>query len=140
MLHPRLARILTVGLGLSLGAAHTARAQSYQVTTYPLHFETGKSTLDTGDQETVRAVASVMKNNPNLVATIIGKADTQGSAELNEKLSQRRSEAVFEALAHENNVPESRVEIRWTGEKLPFVSTADEEAERMNRLVEIVVR
>ncbi len=40
--------------------------------------------------------------------------DTVGSQELNEKLSQRRAQAVFEALVYTNKVPENRVELKWT--------------------------
>ena len=61
-----------------------------------------------------------MQSNPELVATIVGKADAVGSKELNEKLSQRRAEAVFDALVYTHHVPENRVEMRWTGEHLPY--------------------
>ena len=85
-------------------------------------------------------MAAAMQGDPALIATIEGKADTVGSQELNEKLSQRRTQAVFEALVYTNKVPENRVELKWTGEQLPTVSTADEEALRTNRVVEIFVR
>jgi outer membrane protein OmpA-like peptidoglycan-associated protein len=81
-----------------------------------------------------------MAQNPNLTATIVGKADTVGSAEFNEHLAQQRAQQVFEALVYTNKVPEDRVSIRYTGEHLPLVSTADEEAERMNRVVAIVLQ
>jgi outer membrane protein OmpA-like peptidoglycan-associated protein len=58
---------------------------------------------------------------------------------LNEKLSQRRAEAVFDALVYSNHVSENRVEMRWTGEHLPYLSTADEKEEMLNRVVEIIV-
>ena len=38
-----------------------------------------------------------------------------------------------------NKVPENRVQLRWTGERLPFISTADEEAESHNRMAAIIV-
>ena len=107
--------------------------------TYPVHFETGKFAVVAEDADTVRAVASKMKNDPNLVATLVGKADTVGSSELNEHLAQKRAEAVFEALVYTNGVPEQRVEIRFTGERVPVVSTADEQAEVQNRMVAIVL-
>jgi outer membrane protein OmpA-like peptidoglycan-associated protein len=73
------------------------------------------------------------------VATIIGKTDSIGSAEFNEHLSQRRAEAVFEALVYTHKVPEDRVRLHWTGERLPYVSTADEQAASQNRMVAIIV-
>jgi outer membrane protein OmpA-like peptidoglycan-associated protein len=87
----------------------------------------------------VRAMASKMKNDPNLVATLVGKADTVGSSELNEHLAQKRAQTVFEALVYTNGVPEQRVEIRFTGEHVPVVPTADEQADVQNRMVAIVL-
>jgi outer membrane protein OmpA-like peptidoglycan-associated protein len=125
-------------------AGFAALAQSTQElppgsTTYPIRFPTGSSALGSEDQDTIRAVASKMKNPSNVNATIISKADTVGSADFNNHLSQRRTEAVFEALVYANNVPENRVEMHWTGEHLPFVAIGDEQAELQNRVVVIVL-
>jgi len=43
-------------------------------------------------------------------------------------------------LVYTNKVPEDRVAIRFTGERLPLVATADQEEERMNRVVAIVLQ
>ena len=80
-----------------------------------------------------------MQSTPAFVATIIGKSDSVGSAEFNEHLSQRRAEAVFGALVYTHKVPENQVRLQWTGEHLPYVSTADEQAEAQNRMVAIIV-
>jgi len=108
--------------------------------TYPVHFPTGGVTLGPEDQETIRGVASKMMNSPSLFATIIGKADTVGSSDLNERIAEKRAQAVFEALVYTNKVPETRVAVRWTGEHVPVVSTADEQAEMQNRVVAIIVQ
>ena len=81
----------------------------------------------------------MMQRTPTFVATIVGKTDSAGSADFNEHLSQRRAEAVFEALVYANKVPEDRVQLRWTGERLPFKSAAEEEAESHNRMAAIIV-
>jgi len=130
---------------MSLFAAYAAVAQQPQQlppgsTTYPVHFATGSSQLGPEDQDTIRGVASKMLGAPNLTATIIGKADSVGSAELNEHLAEKRAQAVFEALVNTNKVPENRVDMHFTGERLPFVSTADEQAESQNRVVAIILR
>ena len=91
------------------------------------------------DQDHIRVVATMMQSTPTFVATILGKTDSAGSADYNEHLSQQRAEAVFEALVYTNKVPENRVQLHWTGERLPFVSTADEQAESQNRMVAIIV-
>jgi OOP family OmpA-OmpF porin len=133
---------LAIAASLSLFVGYTASSQTQQpgARAYPVHFPTGSDKLDAADQNTIRGVAGSMQSNPELNATIIGKADTVGSAEFNEKLAQQRAEAVFSALVYTNHVPENRVEIRWTGERLPYLSTEDEKEEMLNRVVEIIVR
>jgi len=112
-------------------AAHAATAQQTQpnCTTNFVYFATGSHALTPEDLDHIRDVATMMQSTPSFVATIVGKTDSVGSADFNEHLSQRRAEAVFEALVYANKVPENRVQLRWTGERLPFISAADEEAE-----------
>jgi OmpA-OmpF porin, OOP family len=105
-----------------------------------LAFDTGGAALQGHDQDTVRGVASSMKSNPGLNATIIGKADTVGSPEFNEKLRKRRAVAVYDALVHDSNIAENRVQMRWTGEQVPYTLKEDQKPELLNRLVEIVVQ
>jgi outer membrane protein OmpA-like peptidoglycan-associated protein len=138
-------RVLAVVGAMSLFAACAAVAQQTQQlppgsVTYPVHFPTGSSQLGPEDQDTIRAVASKMMGNSALTATIVGKADTVGSAELNEKLAEKRAQAVFEALVYTNKVPESRVDMHFTGERVPVVSTEDEQASLQNRVVSIILR
>jgi OOP family OmpA-OmpF porin len=147
MSRTRVATLLATAAAISLLLIHNGGAQNTEPETlqpgarvYPVHFPTGGSKLDTSDQETIRGIASSIKSNPSLSATIIGRADTVGSPELNEKLSEQRSQAVFEALVNTNQVPESRVEMKWTGEHMPYLSTADEQEEMLNRVVEVIVR
>jgi OmpA-OmpF porin, OOP family len=142
----RTTRRLIVALGaISLFTGYAATAQQVQElpkgsNTYPVHFPTGSYQLDGADQDTIRGVAAVMRRTPTLTATIIGKTDAVGSADFNHHLSEQRARAIFEALVYTNKVPEDRVELRWTGEHLPFVSTADEQAESLNRVVAIILQ
>ena len=130
---------------VSLFAAYGAMAQGVAQqppgsNAFPVHFATGAYKLQSQDKDTVRGVAAKMAQNPNLTATIVGKADTVGSPEFNQHLAQQRAEQVFQALVYTYKVPEDRVTMRFTGEHLPLVATADEEAERMNRVVAIVLQ
>ena len=127
---------------MSLFAAYAATAQQTQdlnCTTHFVYFATGSHTLTPEDQNQIRDVAGMMQSTPTFVATIVGKTDSVGSADFNEHLSQRRAEAVFEALVYTNKVPENRVQLRWTGERLPVTSAADEQAESQNRMSAIIV-
>ena len=129
---------------MGLFAVHAPTAQQTQKlppksTTHFIYFSTGSHALTPEDQDRIRDVAGMIQSTPTFVATIIGKADSVGSADFNEHLSQQRAEAVFESLIYTNKVPENRVQLRWTGERLPFSSAADEAAESQNRLVAIIV-
>ena len=124
---------------MGLFAAHAATAQQKHCTTHFVYFSTGSHALTPEDQDHIRDVAAMMQSTPTFVATIVGKTDSVGSADFNEHLSQRRAEAVFEALVYANKVPENRVQLHWTGERLPFISAADEQAESQNRMVAIIV-
>ena len=85
-----------------------------------------------GEAVLAKYVASV-KNTDHKV-TIVGHADnTTGSKEYNEKISQKRAEAV-KAFIVANGIDESRIEVKWEGDSaLPF---ADGDAE-VNRCVVI---
>ena len=127
---------------MGLFATHAATAQQTQppnCTTNFVYFATGSHALTPEEQDHIRNVAVMMQSTPTFVATIVGKTDSVGSADFNEHLSQRRAEAVFEALVYANKVPEDRVQLRWTGERLPFKTAAEEEAESQNRMAAIIV-
>ena len=135
--------LLTAAAVMGLFAAHAATAQQTQnlpqCTTHFVYFSTGSHALTPVDQDHIRDVAAMMRSTPTFVATIVGKTDSAGSADFNEHLSQRRAEAVFEALVYTNKVPENRVQLHWTGERLPVTSAADEQAESQNRMAAIIV-
>jgi hypothetical protein len=46
---------------------------------------------------------------------------------------------LFADQASTNKVPEDRVDLHWNSEHLPFVATADQEAEAQNRVVALIV-
>ena len=89
-------------------ATHAATAQQTQppnCTTNFVYFATGSHALTPEEQNHIRNVAVMMQSTPAFVATIVGKADSVGSAAFNEHLSQLRAEAVFDgALIHGHRV------------------------------------
>src|SRR5579863_4892032 len=124
--------------------AYTGTAQEVKnlppgATAHFIYFPTGGYALDAKDQDQIHDVAGMMQSNPDFVGTILGKTDTVGSTGVNERLSQRRANAVFEALVYDNKVAENRIQMCWTGERLPFISTADQTAEAQNRMAAIIV-
>ncbi len=123
-------------------AACTQQQQSQPAagTTDPVYFDTGSAVMHANDHDTIRGVASMMASNPALTATVIGAADTVGSADYNAQLSQKRAQAVVNELVTVNKVPQNRVSARSVGESQLPVPTADSKPELMNRTVYIFLR
>lgn len=126
-------------LAASSAAAQTQPQQTSQGTIYPISFPTNSVELHQADHETIRGVAAMLQRDPNLTATILGKADAVASPEYNEHLSWKRAQAVYEVLVFQNKIPENRVEMRWTGERVPVVPTAANTPELQNRVVDIIL-
>jgi hypothetical protein len=146
MAKQRVTNSLAAAAIIGFFAVHAATAQQTPSVPLPagstanfVYFATGSYALTPEDQDHIRDVAGMILSTPGVVATIIGKTDTVGSAEFNERLSQRRADAVVEALVYTYKVPAHRVRLHWTGERLPYISTADEQAEAQNRMVAIIV-
>ena len=133
-----------VAASVSFFATYAGTAQEVKnlppgATAHFIYFPTGRYALDAKDQAQIRDVAGMIQSHPDFIATILGKTDSVGSVGFNERLSQRRANAVFEALVYDHKVSENRVQMCWTGERLPFTSTADQTTEAQNRMATIVV-
>ncbi len=101
-------------------------------------FGTDQARLTADGTRTVRKLADVLANNPKRTVLIEGFTDSTGGAAHNMELSQRRAEAVRNALL-EMGVGRERVATRGYGEAYP-VAGNDRAADRqLNRRVEIVL-
>ena len=78
-----------------------------------------------------------MKKNDGTKVMIEGHTDSRGSDEYNEELSQRRAQAVEDALAF-RGVDRDRVEAVGKGEGFPVASNDTRAGRQQNRRVEIV--
>ncbi len=105
---------------------------------YQVRFDTNSVAIDARGQMIVRNVAFVVANNDTTHVTVIGKTDRAGAQPANMVLSQRRAEAVREALITAG-VPATRIDTSWTGEGNQEVATTNDVAESRNRVVDITV-
>src|ERR1035438_6251726 len=62
-------------------------------TWYHVQFTTNSHAIETQGQLVVADVTTMLRQNPDEVATIIGKTDTVGSADYNMHLSHQRADA-----------------------------------------------
>jgi OmpA family len=103
-----------------------------------VYFATGSSTLSPESMATIRQVAANYKTTANATVTLTGHTDTVGSPDVNMTLSQRRADAVRNALVR-GGVPVASINTAAQGEASLPVQTADNVNERRNRSVDIAV-
>ena len=108
-------------------------------TWYHVEFATNSHALDAQGKLTLADVTNMLRQNPDDIATIIGKTDTVGSSDYNMHLSHQRADAVRDALVYQSNVAADRVETRWTGETRQHVATANNVSAESNRVVDIAI-
>ena len=87
-------------------------------------------------------IAEAAQNAGRVQATrieVAGHADRSGSPQYNQRLSQRRADAVAAELTRQG-IQRSQITVQAFGESRPLVATADGVREPQNRRVEIVLR
>ena len=103
-----------------------------------VYFDTGSSTVSSEAMATIQQVAANYRTTGNATVSLTGHTDTVGSPDVNMTLSQRRADAVRNALVREG-VPAAGITTAGQGEASLPVQTADNVDERRNRSVDITV-
>jgi len=101
-------------------------------------FATDRAELNANGVATVRKLAEVMQQNPDRTVLVEGFTDSTGSTAHNQDLSERRAQAVAQALTG-LGVPRERVAMRGYGEAYPVASNDNAGNRQLNRRVEIVL-
>ena len=78
-------------------------------------FRQGKSVIDPAQYASIEMIAKYMKNHPEAVVKVQGYASPEGSAELNQKLSEKRAEVVKDALIKKYKIAASRITVEGLG-------------------------
>lgn len=78
-------------------------------------FGQGKSTIDAAQYANIAMVADYMKNHKDAKILIRGYASPEGSKEINQKLSEKRAEAVKTALVKKYKISASRLTTEGMG-------------------------
>jgi len=101
-------------------------------------FEPGGTTLSTLAERRLDTVAHALGAYANRPIVVEGYTDAQGSARMNQELSQRRADAVREYLER-RGVNSERIRAVGKGESNPVASNETAEGRANNRRVEIIV-
>ncbi len=101
-------------------------------------FETNSASLNSGFFEVLDSVALVLNEYKSTLVTVAGYTDSTGSAEYNQKLSEKRATTVALYL-HGRGVAQERLAAIGHGESNPVASNATAEGRTKNRRVEITL-
>ena len=101
-------------------------------------FETNKADLLPGAMRSIDKLANFLEDNPNRKVLIEGHTDSRGSEAYNLKLSQKRADAVKQALIS-RGIESTRIIAKGYGEAYPVASNLTSAGRQQNRRVEIVI-
>jgi OOP family OmpA-OmpF porin len=105
---------------------------------YQVYFDTAGTDINARGKMIVQQVASIAAQDPTTRVTVIGTTDRDGPASANLVLSERRAEAVRNALISAG-IPATRIDTSWTGEGKPVAPNADGIARARDRAVDITI-
>ncbi|MFN3984997.1 MAG: DUF4892 domain-containing protein [Rhodocyclaceae bacterium] len=105
-----------------------------------IFFDSDSATLRPESAEALAQMAQLLANAPGLTVFIVGHTDNQGSFEHNRQLSQRRAEAVAQALARDHGIDATRLGAHGVASLAPVASNAGDAGRARNRRVELVLK
>ena len=101
-------------------------------------FDTGEAVVKSGATRELDNVANYLRENPDRQVLVEGYTDSVGNDDYNQQLSERRAQAVREALVS-RGIDGSRIVTRGYGERFPVASNEDAGGRQLNRRVEVIV-
>ena len=101
-------------------------------------FETGQTELRQEAMASLVEVVDLLQSEPDKNIRIEGHTDAVGDANTNLEISQRRADAVFEALVSLGVVAE-RVTTQGMGEDFPIASNETDDGRAQNRRVDVIL-
>ena len=102
-------------------------------------FELGKYKIKSEFEETLGSLSAFLIENPKFGVLIEGHTDSTGDIEYNQKLSEKRANAV-ESIFSSYNILESRMITVGYGEEAPKYDNSNEENRKKNRRAEIKLK
>ena len=106
-----------------------------------IEFEGGSADITTEMQPDLDKVVNFLIDHPTFKLKISGHTDSDGNAELNIKLSQRRADAIKKYIVEKSagSIAEDRVEAIGYGNTKPIVEEKTIEDKKINRRVEFEI-
>ncbi len=109
-----------------------------KLVTYGIYFDVNKADVKPESYGTLKDIAKVLTENPDVRVKIIGHTDSDGDDAKNLDLSKRRAESVKMELSKAFGIAESRMETDGLGETQPVAPNDTPVNKALNRRVEFV--
>ena len=108
-----------------------------KIVTHGILFDTGSDVIRPESGPTLRTIHALLTEEPSLRFSIDGHTDNQGSAKVNQPLSERRAGAVKTWLVKQG-IDEKRLAAKGFGDTKPIDTNVTAEGRANNRRVEFV--
>jgi outer membrane protein OmpA-like peptidoglycan-associated protein len=127
-------------LRLAVGAPDTRKKmlEHNKWVTHGILFDINSDKIKPESFGTLKEMANILKEYPDLNVNILGHTDSDGKDDVNLDLSKRRAASVKTMLAKEFDIDESRMETDGKGEGEPIDTNDNPAGKANNRRVEFV--
>lgn len=109
-----------------------------KLVSYGIYFDVNADKLKPQSAGTLKEIAGILTENPDLKIRIVGHTDADGADAANLDLSKRRAAAVKNALNTAYGIDASRIETDGKGEKEPVAPNDNGTNKALNRRVEFI--
>jgi outer membrane protein OmpA-like peptidoglycan-associated protein len=109
-----------------------------KLVSYGIYFDVNKDVVKPESYGTLKAIADVLKENPNVRVRIVGYTDSDGAAAANLDLSKRRGASVKNELVKGFGIDASRLESDGFGATKPVAPNDTPVNKALNRRVEFI--
>jgi OmpA-OmpF porin, OOP family len=109
-----------------------------KLVTYGIYFDVNKDLVKPESYGTLKEIAAILNEVPDVKVKIVGHTDSDGSDAANLDLSRRRGASVKSELAKAFNVNSDRLETDGMGENQPVAPNDSPSNKALNRRVEFI--
>ncbi len=109
-----------------------------KLVSYGIYFDINKDVVKPESYGTLKGIAEVMNENPDVKVKIVGHTDSDGADPANLDLSKRRGTSVKNELVRAFNIDAARIESDGMGETQPVAPNDTPANKALNRRVEFI--
>ncbi len=109
-----------------------------KLVSYGIYFDVNKDVVKPESNGTLKGIAQVLTENPDVKIKIVGHTDSDGVDAANLDLSKRRAASVKNELVKTFGIDAGRIETDGKGETVPVAANDTPENKSLNRRVEFI--